>query len=40
MASIEPKDNRQFLIKGTATPEIEHNRAPALAAEILALIVP
>jgi hypothetical protein len=40
MTGIEPKDNRQLLIKGTATLEIENNQAPALAAEILALIVP
>lgn len=40
MASIEPKDNRQFLIKSTATLEIENNQAPALAAEILVLVVP
>jgi acyl dehydratase len=40
MAGIEPKDNRQFLIKSTATLEIENSQAPALAAELLVLVVP
>jgi len=40
LASMEPKEDGQFLIKGKATPEIENNDSPALVAETLALIVP
>jgi acyl dehydratase len=40
LASVEPKDDGQFLIKGKATLEIENNPSPALVAETLALIVP
>ncbi len=40
LASIEPKENGQFLIKSTATLEIENNQAPSLVAETLALIIP
>ena len=40
LASVEPKDDGQFLIKGKATLEIENNPASALVAETLALIVP
>jgi acyl dehydratase len=40
LASVEPTDDGQFLIKGKATLEIENNLSPALVAETLALIVP
>ena len=40
LASVEPKDDGQFLIKGKVTLEIENNPSPALVAETLALIVP
>jgi acyl dehydratase len=40
MASIEPKENGQFLIKSKATLEIENGQAPALVADSLALIIP
>ncbi|CAN5407490.1 MaoC family dehydratase [soil metagenome] len=40
LASIEPKENRQFLIRSKATLEIENGQAPALVADSLALIIP
>lgn len=40
LASIELKENRQFLIKSKATLEIENGQAPALVADSLALIIP
>jgi acyl dehydratase len=40
MASVEPKDNGRFLIKGNAILEIENSQAPALIAETLTLVIP
>jgi acyl dehydratase len=40
LASIEPKENGQFLIRSKSTLEIENGQSPALIAEGLALIIP
>lgn len=40
LASIEPKENGQFLIRSKATLEIENGQTPALVADSLALIIP
>jgi len=40
LASIEPKESGQFLIRSKASLEIENGQAPALVADSLALIIP